>query len=87
MIKSIHNVLKNVEDTCLCGDGRNDSPGHSANFCTYTMIEHALDIIVDMKVVEKRETGGTSVAMETSGLRRILESLKDALNPKQADLC
>ena len=83
MIKSIHNVLKNVEDACLCGDGRNDSPGHSAKFCTYTMMERALDIIMDMEVVDKRETGGTSVTMETSGLRRTVECLKDALKIKE----
>ena len=84
MIKSIHNVLKNVEDVCLCGDGRNDSPGHSAKFCTYTLLEHALDIIVEMEVVDKRETWGTSVTMEiSSGLRRIVERLKDVLKIKE----
>ena len=47
------------------------------------MMEHALDIIVDMEVVDKRETGGTSVIMETSGLRRIVERLKDVLQIKE----
>ena len=79
IIKSIHNVLKNVKDVCLCGDGRNDAPGHSAKFCTWTMMEQTIDIIVDMKVADKRETGGTFVTMETSGLRRNVKCLKDVL--------
>lgn len=29
----IVDVLKQYEEICLCGDGRNDSPGHSARYC------------------------------------------------------
>ena len=45
------------ESTILCGDGRNDSPGHSAKYCMYALMEQHLDIIVDVEVVDKRETG------------------------------
>lgn len=61
-------ILKQYEEICLCGDGRNDSPGHSARYCFYTLMEHATKVVVDMAVVDKRETGGNSVTMEKEGL-------------------
>lgn len=39
----------------LCGDGRNDSPGHSAKYCMYTLVKQFLDVAVE--VDDKRETG------------------------------
>ena len=39
----------------MAGDGRNDSPGHSAKYCVYTLMEQFLDIVVDLEVVDKRE--------------------------------
>ena len=41
----------------LCGDGRMDSPGFSAKYCLYVMMDHFLDLIVDVEVVDKREAG------------------------------
>lgn len=54
----ITGILRQYDDLCLCGDGRNDSPGHSARYCVYTLMEHASKVVVDMAVVDKRETGG-----------------------------
>ena len=39
------------------------------------MIEQYLDIIVDVEVVDKRQTGGVSTNMEVFGLRKILERM------------
>ena len=75
----IINILKQYDEVCLCGDGRNDSPGHSARYCVYTLIEHASKVVVNMAVVDKRETGGNSVVMEKEGLRRLLEKLATVL--------
>lgn len=75
----IVNILKQYEEICLCGDGRNDSPGHSARYCVYTSMEHATKVVVDMAVVDKRETGGNSVTMEKEGLRRLLEKMATVL--------
>ena len=47
----------------VCGDGRMDSPGFSAKYCVYTMMEHYLNATVDLEVVDKREAGGTSSLM------------------------
>ena len=64
----------------LCGDGRMDSSGFSAKYCVYTMIEHYLNIIVDLEVVDKREAGGTSTLMEKMGCKRLLERMMNSLN-------
>ena len=63
------------EPVVLCGDGRNDSPGHSAKYCMYALMEQHLDVIVDVEVVDKRQTGGISTNMEVFGLRTILERM------------
>lgn len=72
-------ILKGYKDICLCGDGRKDSPGHSARYCIYTLMEHVTKVVVDLEVIDKRETGGNSTAMEKEGLRRLLERLMTEL--------
>lgn len=74
MKKTIWHVFKG-ESTILCGDGRNDSPGHSAKYCVYVLMEQFVDVIVDLVVVDKRETGGVSTNMEVYGLQKLLERL------------
>ena len=64
----------------VCGDGRMDSPGFSAKYCVYTMMEHYLNVIVDLEVVDKREAGGTSTLMEKMGCKRLLERMMNSLN-------
>ena len=61
------------ESVILCGDGRNDSPGHSAKYCVYVLMEQFTGVIVDLEVVEKRETSGVSTNMEVFGLKKLLE--------------
>ena len=63
----------------VCGDGRMDSPGFSAKYCVYTMMEHYLNVIVDLEVVDKREAGGTSSLMEKMGCKRLLERMMNSL--------
>lgn len=72
-------ILKRYDQICLCGDGRNDSPGHSARYCVYSLMEHATHAIVDFEVVDSRETGGNSVTMEREGLRRLLGKMADTM--------
>lgn len=38
-------------------------------------MEHCTKAIVDVAVIDKRETGGNSTIMEKEGLRRLLEKL------------
>ena len=63
------------ESIILCGDGRNDSPGHCAKYCTYVMMEQILNVIVDLEIIDKREVGGISTNMEVFGLRKLLERI------------
>lgn len=64
----------------LCGDGRMDSPGFCAKYCMYTIMDHFMDVIVDVEIVDKREAGGTSTLMEKIGCKRILERMFGVLN-------
>ncbi|KAL7389630.1 hypothetical protein ABVT39_007412 [Epinephelus coioides] len=57
--------------TCLCkehtlstADGRMDSPGHCAQYCTYTVMDNKSKDIVSILTVDKRQTDRNSVIME-----------------------
>ena len=60
----------------LSGDGRCDSPGYSARYCSYSLMDSASDLILDYKLIQSSETG-SSVAMEKEGLRHCLKYLLD----------
>ena len=42
-------------------------------------MEESSKVVVDLEVVDKRETGGKSAAMEKLALSRLLRRLKDVL--------
>ena len=48
----------------VAGDGRNDSPGHSAQYLTYTFIEHETKDILHVAFMDKREANMKSANME-----------------------
>ena len=48
--------------------------GYSAEYCTYTLMDSATDLILDYSLVQCTETG-SSVAMEKEGLLRRLDKL------------
>lgn len=61
----------------LTGDGRNDSPGHCAKYCTYTVVElNSMEILACI-VVDKRETKLVSVNMEVDAFKRVLNFLME----------
>ena len=60
----------------LCaGDGRNDSPGFSAQYCTYTMMSEEKDILA-IKTIDKRHVSGKSPNMEKLGFVQCLDGIK-----------
>ncbi len=61
----------------VAGDGRNDSPGHSAQYCTYSLIEQNTKDLIAVVIVDKRETNLKSSTMELTALRRGLRWLKE----------
>ena len=62
----------------LVGDGRNDSPGHSSQYCTYTLMEHDSNSILSVQVVDKTEVQGKSTNMEKLGAKLGLCHVLDA---------
>ena len=60
----------------LAGDGRCDSPGFGAKYCTYSILEMDSDAIVTFVVVQVSETGSSS-RMEAEGFRRCMNYLLD----------
>ena len=57
-----------------------DSPGHCAQYCTYTMMENNTKKIVGMKTLDKRETEKKSTNLEKAGFQRVLEDARANLN-------
>ena len=47
---------------------------------THQVLDHFLDLIVDVEVVNKKEAGGSSSLMEKMGCMRILERMVGILN-------
>ncbi|XP_041944552.1 uncharacterized protein LOC121706671 [Alosa sapidissima] len=60
-----------------------DSPGHCAQFCTYTTIEQDSRDIVHIVSVDKRETNRKSVIMEKECFIRTMEALLPELAIKE----
>jgi len=55
-------------------DGRADSPGHSAKYGSYSVLELRLNKVIDIQLVQSNEVGG-SYHMELEGLARTVELL------------
>lgn len=47
--------MKKKDSVTLIGDGRCDSPGHSAKYLTYTLMEPVSQKIIDSTVVSVTE--------------------------------
>ncbi|XP_071792349.1 uncharacterized protein [Asterias amurensis] len=56
------------------GDGRADSPGHSAKYGSYTALDLERNKILDIQLVQSNEVKG-SYHMELEGFKRTLEKL------------
>lgn len=62
-------ILRERGPLVLSGDGRCDSPGYCAKYCTYSLMDSATGLILDYSLVQVTETG-SSVAMKKEGLQR-----------------
>ena len=58
------------------GDARNDSPGFSAQYCTYTLMEHTTNDILHVGFVDKRQTAMKSPNMEIKAFKDGLAALE-----------
>ncbi|XP_077985945.1 uncharacterized protein LOC144440449 [Glandiceps talaboti] len=72
------NILHAMEgDLVIGGDGRNDSPGHSAKYGSYTILEERINKIIDQQCVQSNEVKN-SLCMEKEGLIRAFACLEEA---------
>ncbi|XP_030261975.1 uncharacterized protein LOC115574526 [Sparus aurata] len=60
----------------VVGDGRMDSPGFCAQYCTYSVMENDSKKIISMVTVDKRETARNSVIMEKEAFIRTFDKLR-----------
>ena len=67
-------------DMVIAGDGRCDSPGKCAKFCTYSVMETSSNVIIHSETIDKREVHLKSPNMEREGASRAMSYLKDKIN-------
>ncbi|XP_034033599.1 uncharacterized protein LOC117516843 [Thalassophryne amazonica] len=74
---SMLNLLQAEGEPLVCGgDGRADTPEHSAKYSTYTMVELRKTAVIDVQLVQSNEVGG-SYQMEQEGLQQSLEKIEE----------
>ena len=61
----------------VAGDGRCDSPGYSAKYGTYTMMDTASQLIIDFELVQVTQAS-SSVGMEKLGFQTLMHRLQTA---------
>ena len=78
-------LLTQVKDKglMLSGDGRCDSPGKSAKYCTYSFMDVDSGYILHMETVDKREVALQSPNMEKEALVRSLDFLLPHITCKE----
>ena len=70
---SVLNEVKSNGPVSLIGDGRCDSPGHNAKYCTYTMMTDEGKVAA-INVVQVTEVTSSN-AMEKEGFKRCIQDL------------
>ena len=70
------------KEVVIGGDGRNDSPGHCATYCTYSFIDSVSNLILHQEIVDVREVELKSPNMEKLGCKRGLDKLMEHLTIK-----
>ncbi|XP_065109924.1 uncharacterized protein [Paramisgurnus dabryanus] len=82
--ESIHQLQSKDSVVVLC-DGRMDSPGFCAQYCTYTAMENDTKKIIYITNIDKRETARNSVIMEKEGFLRTFHTLQREV--KLTEMC
>ncbi|KAL7394915.1 hypothetical protein ABVT39_006908 [Epinephelus coioides] len=75
--------LATQDSVVALADGRMDSPGHCAQYCTYTAMENESKDIISVITVDKRETQRKSVLMEKEAFIRTMDILMSEVNLKE----
>ena len=77
--KLLHDIVEGKRGLVLGGDGRCDSPGYSAMYCSYTWMDLSTNKILLIDIVDKREVALKSANMEKLGFERSLKELLSQL--------
>ncbi|TKS89382.1 Zinc finger protein [Collichthys lucidus] len=73
------------KDVMVLADGRNDSPGHGAQYCSYITMENESKEVIHVATVEKRQTSWDSVVMEKEGFIETVDKLTSEI--KLVEIC
>ncbi|XP_060077692.1 uncharacterized protein LOC132557213 [Ylistrum balloti] len=73
----LDSVIQENREIVLGGDGRADTPGHSAKYGSYTMMDLDESRVVDVQLVQSNEVK-SSYHMEKEGLIRSVKTFNDA---------
>ncbi|XP_070543401.1 uncharacterized protein [Ptychodera flava] len=65
------------KEIVILGDGRMDSPGYCAQYCTYTIMENESKDILEIVTIDKRQTDKKSTIMERAAFQEGLNQLRD----------
>ncbi|XP_051272909.1 uncharacterized protein LOC127372967 isoform X2 [Dicentrarchus labrax] len=65
--------------------GMNDSPGHCAQYCSYTSMENDTKEIIHVATIEKRQPSWKSVVMEKEGFIQTVDKLTSEIS--LAEIC
>ena len=68
------NLQSSSKKLTLGGDGRCDSPGHSAKYGSYSVLDLDINKVIEMELVQSNEVSSSN-AMELEGLKRCLANL------------
>ena len=67
------------KEVILSGDARNDSPGHCAQYCTYSLSDMETKTILNMNIVDVRKVEDRkSNNMERVGFERGIDKLVES---------
>ncbi|XP_055061157.2 uncharacterized protein [Misgurnus anguillicaudatus] len=77
--------LKTKDGVVVLGDGRMDSPGYCAQYCSYTTMENDSKEIISVVTIDKRQTGRNSVVMEKEAFVTTMDKLLSEL--KISEVC
>ncbi|XP_077564047.1 uncharacterized protein LOC144179529 isoform X2 [Haemaphysalis longicornis] len=73
----LRSLVANGGTARVAGDSRADSPGYSAKYGVYTLLETSINRIINIQLVQSNEVASSS-HMELEGLKRALTALEES---------
>ncbi|XP_045924692.1 uncharacterized protein LOC123982844 isoform X2 [Micropterus dolomieu] len=73
------------KDVVVLADGKYDSPGHCAHYCSYAAMENDTKEIIHVATINKQQTSCNSVVMEKEGFIETVDKLTSEI--KLVEIC